>query len=136
GPTTAQISIHGACHLFSSVAAAHSGDGVAVADGATGFVTASSGPAVDVEGGWHDAGDYLKFVGTSAYVLAVELLALRDHRAAFGASGDALAAELRWGLDWLLKMIAGAEPYHQVGGAGDHDAPDRRPEADTVNAIA
>ena len=87
-------------------------------------------------GGWHDAGDYLKFVGTTAYVLAVELMALRDHRAALGSGGDDLAVELRWGLDWLLKMVAGAEPYHQVGGEGDHDPGWRLPESDTTTPLA
>jgi hypothetical protein len=89
GPTTQAISHHGPCHLFASIASAHSGDGVAVNDGYTGPVTAATGPAVDVEGGWHDAGDYLKFVGTTSYVLAVELVALRDHGAVIrlGAGG-------------------------------------------------
>jgi hypothetical protein len=121
GRTTMAESLHEACHLFASVRGGHSGDGV----------VAPGGPPVDVEGGWHDAGDYLKFVGTTAYVLAVELMALRDHGAALGASGEALARELRWGLDWLLKMVAGAEPYHQVGGEGDHETGWRLPDRDT-----
>ena len=135
GPTIKAISQHGPCHLFASLANAHSGDGIAVDDGYAGPVTATIGPQVDAEGGWHDAGDYLKFVGTTAYVLDVELLALRDHAPALDANG-ALAGELRWGLDWLVKMIAGAEPYHQVGGAGDHDAGFRLPDADTQTPIA
>jgi endoglucanase len=129
GPTTKAISRHGACHLFASTHAGHSGDGVPVDEGAQPPYRASK--PVDVEGGWHDAGDYIKFVGTTAFVLAVELMALRDHREALGLDGDALAAELRWGLDWLLKMEAGAEPYHQVGGEGDHDPGWRLPEGDT-----
>src|SRR5262249_55980282 len=115
----------------------HSGDGVAVDDGASAIDKGyASGPLVDAQGGWHDAGDYLKFVGTTAYVLAVELLALRDHRAALGPDADVLAAELRWGLDWLLKMVAGAEPYYQVGGEGDHEVGWRLPEDDTKKPIA
>jgi hypothetical protein len=46
-----------------------------------------------------------------------------------------LARELRWGLDWLLKMESGAEPYHQVGGEGDHDPDWRLPEADTTSPV-
>ena len=133
GPTARSASQHGPCHLYGSLGSAHSGDGIAVDDGSIPPYPGSK--RVDVEGGWHDAGDYLKFVGTSAYTLAVELLALRDHRAGLGSSGDDLAAELRWGLDWLLKMVAGGVPYHQVGGEGDHDPGWRVPEDDTKAPI-
>ena len=133
GPTSKGVSLHEACHLFGSVAHAHSGDGVAVDDET--LPPYAGLPAVNAEGGWHDAGDHLKFVGTTAYVLAVDLMALRDHPRAFGPARDALASELRWGLDWLLKMVAGPEPYHQVGGEGDHDGAFRRPEADTQSPI-
>jgi hypothetical protein len=145
GPTTTAASKHAACHLYASLgadggAAAHSGDGVAVDDLTTTNITAASGPAVDAEGGWHDAGDYIKFVGTTAFVLAVDLVALRDHQAAFagpngGQVADALKTEMRWGLDWLLKMIGGATLYHQVSGEKDHDPDPRVPEADTAMAI-
>jgi hypothetical protein len=134
GPTTKGVSVHDACHLFKSVAVGHSGDGVIVDDGAR--PPYRNAKSVDVEGGWHDAGDYIKFVGTTSYVLAVELMALRDDGAALGAPGKELAGELRWGLDWLLKMVAGAEPLHQVGGEGDHDADWRIPEGDTARPIA
>jgi hypothetical protein len=141
GNTTVAISKHDACHLFSSVTAAgHSGDGVAVADGTTTNITFASGPAVDAEGGWHDAGDYIKFVGTTAFVLSVDLLALRDHPTAFASSklGNVAAdfkAEMRWGLDWLMKMIGGPTLYHQCSGEKDHDPDPRIPEADTTTAI-
>jgi endoglucanase len=133
GPTTKSVSLHGACHLFRSLHDAHSGDGVAVNDGASPPYSGAS--PVDAEGGWHDAGDYLKFAQTTSYVLAVELMALRDHPRALGKGGGTLARELRWGLDWLLKMESGAEPYHQVGGEGDHDPDWRFPEADTASPI-
>jgi endoglucanase len=133
GPTVKSVSMHEPCHLYGSLDGAHSGDGVAVNDGDVPPYHESR--RVDVEGGWHDAGDYLKFVGTTAYMLAVDLMALRDHGAALGEAGKGLATELRWGLDWLLKMIAGAEPYHQVGGEGDHDPGWRLPEDDTKTPI-
>ena len=142
GPTTPPVSKHDACHLFSSIGdgGTHSGDGIAVNDGTTGDILASTGPAVDAEGGWHDAGDYIKFVGTTAFVLSVDLLALRDHPKAFAtaAAGNTYAAfrtEMRWGLDWLLKMIGGATYYHQTSGEKDHDPDPRIPEADTKTAI-
>ncbi len=145
GAVASAASAHGACHLFGSVANAHSGDGVAVDFDFTGHAAASTGPAVNVEGGWHDAGDYLKFVGTSSFTIAVDLLALRDHpslsNARAGSVDTALRAEMRWGLDWLDKMMGGLdppyhEPYHQVGGQGDHDTDWRLPESDTTAPIA
>jgi hypothetical protein len=131
GPTTKTTSLHDACHLFRSIPGSHSGDGVAVDDGKP--PPYRGAPPVDVEGGWHDAGDYIKFTGTTAYTLAVELMALRDHPATPGA--DALRRELKWGLDWLLKMETGHELYHQVGGEGDHDPGWRLPEGDTLKPI-
>lgn len=133
GPTNVAVSRHGSCHLFRSILTAHSGDGVVVSDGVS--PPYPTNHPVDAEGGWHDAGDYLKFAETTAYVLATELMALRDHRSELGAAGDNLAHELKWGLDWLLKMETGPEPYHQVGGEGDHDADWRAPEADTSKPI-
>src|SRR5262249_3092635 len=102
----------------------HRGDGVAVRDGYDGEVTAASGPAVAAEGGWHDAGDYVKFVGTTAFVLAVDAIALRDHPETLGE----LRAELRWGLDWLLAMVGGDGLYHQVSGERDHEVGFRMPD--------
>ena len=131
--------LHGACHLHASLTdgnpATHSGDGVVVADGFTGSVTSSSGAAVDVEGGWHDAGDHIKFVGTTSFTLAVDLLAVRDHPLSFGASKGPLLAELRRGLDWLVKMLSGPVRLHQVSGDRDHDVGWRVPEADTTTPV-
>jgi endoglucanase len=140
GATTLAISQHASCHLYASVAGASSGDGVAVNNGYRGTVDKTTGPAVDVEGGWHDAGDYIKFVGTTSFTLAVDLLAVRDHAAAFaspaaGTPLSALRGELRWGLDWLVKMLGGTEMFHQVSGPKDHDPDWRIPELDTTTAI-
>ena len=142
GPTTMQASQHAACHRFASIAGmgTFSGDGIAVDDGTTGTIDTTTGPAVDVEGGWHDAGDYIKFVGTTSFTLAVDLLALRDHPAVFagpraGSAKEALRAEMRWGLDWLVKMLGGAVMYHQVSGSPDHDVGWRIPEADTMTPV-
>ncbi|GAA2557889.1 glycoside hydrolase family 9 protein [Winogradskya consettensis] len=99
----------------------------------TGELTGSGGP-VDVEGGWYDAGDFLKFTHTTAYALIAMLVVQRD-----GSAVDGLAAETRHGLDWLTKMWnpqAGVL-YTQVGiGSGlsgsflgDHDTW-RLPQAD------
>jgi hypothetical protein len=84
------------------------------------------GGPVDVEGGWYDAGDYLKFSHTSAYALIAMLLVQRD-----GPAPAGLADEARHGIDWLDKMWDGNTRtlYTQVGiGSGinqdflgDHD---------------
>ena len=93
---------------------------------------------VDVSGGWFDAGDYVKFVHTSAYVTGVMLLAIRDDAARFPA-GSAALAEARFGVDWLLRMWDDPSRtlYFQIGIGdgngdsilGDHDFW-RLPEAD------
>jgi len=88
------------------------------------------GPPVDAEGGWFDAGDYLKFVETASYADAVLLMAARDN----GVAED----ESRYGTDWLQKMWDDQTRtlYYQVGigngGKGivsDHDVW-RLPQAD------
>jgi endoglucanase len=102
-----------------------------------GEMTAALEPAggpVDVEGGWYDAGDFLKFTHTTAYALIAMLLVQRD-----GRTVDGLAAESRHGLDWLDKMWDPDSEtlYTQVGiGSGrpasflgDHDTW-RLPQAD------
>ena len=79
----------------------------------------------DVTGGWHDAGDYNKYAVNAGFTLGV-LFQTWEH------FGDKLAGvsldipessnatpdfldELRWGLEWLLKMQADdGSVYHKV----------------------
>ncbi|GAA4683067.1 glycoside hydrolase family 9 protein [Phytohabitans rumicis] len=93
---------------------------------------AGAGP-VDVEGGWFDAGDFVKFTHASAYALT-ELLYVQ--RTTGGPAS--LRRETTHGLRWLDKMWDGRTLYVQVGigtGSeefgflGDHDVW-RLPEAD------
>ena len=42
------------------------------------------GGPIDVEGGWFDAGDYVKFTGTTSFAVTLMLAAVRDHPALFG----------------------------------------------------
>ncbi|MBB5955397.1 hypothetical protein FHS29_001978 [Saccharothrix tamanrassetensis] len=85
-----------------------------------------TGLTVDVEGGWFDAGDFVKFTHASAYSTASMLFAQRD------GANPALAAETRFGLRWLDKVwdadrkvlyaqvgIGTGSPEH--GFVGDHD---------------
>src|SRR5829696_4888270 len=94
------------------------------------------GGPVDVEGGWFDAGDFVKFTHATAYSLSELLLVQRGlHR-----EDHALAAETRHGLRWLDKVWDERHKvlYAQVGlgtgserfgFVGDHDVW-RLPEAD------
>jgi len=95
-----------------------------------------SGP-VDVEGGWFDAGDFIKFAHTTAY--ADDLLLVSQRSLGHEAS-PALQAEARYGLKWLDKAWDPKHDllYFQVGiGSGntagtflgDHDTW-RLPEVD------
>lgn len=98
----------------------------------------------DVEGGWFDAGDYLKFTGTTAYATADLLLATRTLGEAGSTPIPGLAEEAAHGLAWLIKMWdeeAGVL-YAQVGtGVGndavlsDHDVW-RLPEVDDSEPAA
>ena len=92
-----------------------------------------TGDQVDVSGGWFDAGDFLKFTGTTSYSVAELLFAQRDL-----PDMTELSHEASHGLDWIDKMWDGDSEtlYAQVGiGAGndavrtDHDVW-RLPEAD------
>ena len=94
----------------------------------------STGGPVDVEGGWFDAGDFLKFTHTTAYAVSAMLIARRD-----GLVGSSLDAEVEHGVAWLEKMWDADREvlYTQVGiGSGgrggllgDHDSW-RLPEVD------
>ena len=73
---------HGACHL----------------DEATVYGTNNR---KKVLGGWHDAGDYGRYVSAAGKAVIDLLLAQRDHASLFGS---ALLDEVRYELDWMLQM--------------------------------
>ena len=87
---------------------------------------------VDVSGGWHDAGDQLKYLITGSNATARMLQAYELAPARFGDTHDALGRpgpnglpdvldEARWGLDWILKLHpAPGLLYHQVADDRDH----------------
>lgn len=94
-----------------------------------------NGERFDGSGGWHDAGDFLKFVETTSYVTALLLFGYEVNSSEHGTSGAtaskaALLNNARTGLDWLLKMHPTPDEfYYQVGNDGDHDSW-RLPEQD------
>lgn len=67
----------------------------------------------DMSGGWHDAGDYNKYVTYASRALEYLLTAYEQNPAVFGdnnnipESGNGvpdIIDEIKWELDWLLKM--------------------------------
>lgn len=109
-------------------AACHSADGVAVGG-------PSDGSAVDVSGGWHDAGDYIKFASTISYVTFLQLFALRELAPPTLDPGlrTLVRDEARIGVEWLLKAHPTSTSfYFQVADTRDHDVDWRLPENDTV----
>src|SRR5579863_1851446 len=100
----------------------------------------ATGAVIDASGGWWDAGDYMKFVETHTYTVAMMLAGVRDFpgQMGSGSSTSNFTAEAQFGLDWLQKMWVDSSKtlYYQVavasGGhsyAGDHDIW-RLPQAD------
>ncbi|MFY9558681.1 MAG: glycoside hydrolase family 9 protein [Terriglobales bacterium] len=100
----------------------------------------ATGAVIDASGGWWDAGDYLKFVQTTSYTVALLQIGVRDFPNQMGAGSTTsnFTAEATFGVDWLLKMWDDNNKtfYYQVGiGNGnsqtvsDHDIW-RLPQAD------
>ena len=86
-----------------------------------------TGAVIDAEGGWADAGDYIKFVQTHSYSVAMLLTGVRDfpQQMGHGAPSD-YTAEAKFGLNWLMKMWDDKSRtlYYQVGiGSGFRDHP-------------
>lgn len=87
---------------------------------------------VDLSGGWHDAGDQLKYLITGSYATAHMLLAFdlypnrfADHYNALGQPGSNgipdVLDEAKWGLDWIHKMHPSPEVlFHQIADDRDH----------------
>jgi|GEM_PF-723794 len=97
----------------------------------------------DLRGGWHDAGDYNKYVwGAASTAIMTMLRAYEDNPAALRAddtgipeSGNGvpdLLDEVRWELDWMLKMqLPSGAVLSQMHVAGY--ASDSPPSADVGN---
>lgn len=70
----------------------------------------------EVSGGWHDAGDYGRYIVPAAKAVADLLLAWRWNPDAFATPGlTPLLEEIRYELDWMLKMQReDGAVYHKV----------------------
>lgn len=127
-------------------------------DGRTAYGPLTNGSPLDASGGWHDAGDLLKYLLTSGNATAQMLLAYElgakpwfsgklrgtvwppnaaDQFDALGRPGTNgipdILDEARWGLEWLLKLHPAPDQlYHQVADDRDH-AGWRLPQNETVD---
>jgi hypothetical protein len=126
-------------------------------DGRTAFGPEPAGTYVNASGGWHDAGDQLKYLLTSSNATAQMLLAYqfvegkpREHpyfTDEFNSLGQPLITsgqrrsynlddvldEARWGLEWMLRLHPKPDQlYHQVADDRDHKG-FRLPQNETVD---
>ena len=123
-------------------------------DGRTAYGPLSAGTYLDATGGWHDAGDLLKYLLTSSNATGQMLLAYQLSHASgrqprgtreifqdrFNELGQPRANdvpdildEARWGLEWMLKLHPAPDQlYHQVADDRDHKGW-RLPQNETVD---
>ncbi len=101
-------------------------------DGRTVYGPMPDSTFIDASGGWHDAGDHLRYMLTSGNSICRLLFSYRENKGKFQDKVDALGHpqsndipdvldEAKWGLDWLLKMHPKPEQlFHQVADDRDH----------------
>lgn len=95
----------------------------------------ASGETVDLEGGWHDCGDHVKFGQTNAYAAALLLHSYLNYSSSFpddysqsyssGSSNQIpdVLDEVKVYTDYALKLLVGDRLYFQVGSADvDHQS--------------
>lgn len=113
-------------------------------DGRTMYGPMPDSTFIDLSGGWHDAGDQLKYLITSSNATGKMLKAFELFPEKFTDEVDALGHlgangipdvldEAKWGLDWIHKMHSGKnELFHQVGDDRDHIGM-KFPDQDSAN---
>ena len=101
-------------------------------DGKTFFAPMPDGTVIDATGGWHDAGDQLKYLITASNATARMMLAYELQKDKFTDTVDALGRdgrngipdildEAKWGLDWIFKLHPAPDQlFHQVADDRDH----------------
>lgn len=101
-------------------------------DGLSFFGLRPDSTRIDATGGWHDAGDQLKYLITGSNTTARLLMAYQMNPGGFKDAYNArgleganatpdILDEARWGLEWLMKLHpAPNELYHQVADDRDH----------------
>lgn len=116
--------LHDECHYFDATSLII--DGIKIDE------------SVDVTGGWHDAGDYTKFLNTTAYATYTLLFSYQFNPAKFNTDNNDnnipdILDEAKIGLDWLLKLVY--QKYRfiiQVQDLRDHAQGWRLPEDDQL----
>ncbi len=101
-------------------------------DGRTAYAPLPDGTFIDASGGWHDAGDQLKYLITASNATARMLHAFELARDKFPDQVDAMGRprangiadvldEAKWGLDWIHKLHPAPDQlFHQVADDRDH----------------
>jgi hypothetical protein len=95
---------------------------------------------VDVIGGWHDAGDYVKFLNTTAYATYTLLFAYEFDPRAYNSADSvrglpAILDEAAIGVRWLMKLhLDGGRLITQVQDLRDHDQGWRLPHDDALSS--
>lgn len=101
-------------------------------DGRTMYGPMPDSTYLDVSGGWHDAGDYLRYLLTSGNTICRLLFAYLENKEQFADEVNALGQpgtngipdildEAKWGLNWMLKMHPKPDQlFHQVADDRDH----------------
>lgn len=94
--------------------------------------------ARDLTGGWHDAGDYVKFLKTTAYTTYLLMFSYEFDPQKFGYDLDKnnvpdILEEAKVGLDWLLRCNVDDQTLvSQVQNETDHNIGWRLPENDSL----
>lgn len=101
-------------------------------DGRTAYGPMPDSTYIDVSGGWHDAGDDLRYMLTSGNTIGRLLFTFKENRGKFADTVNDLGQpspngipdildEAKWGLDWMLKMHPASDQlFHQVADDRDH----------------
>jgi hypothetical protein len=93
---------------------------------------------VDVTGGWHDAGDYVKFLNTTAFATYMLLFSYEFDPVKFSSDKNNnnipdILEEAKVGLDWMLRCYyEETKLITQVQNLRDHDVGWRMPEDDPL----
>jgi endoglucanase len=93
---------------------------------------------VDATGGWHDAGDYIKFLSTAAYTTYMLLFSYEFDPEKFGFDNNDnsvpdILEEAKIGLDWLLRCrLKDDLLITQIQDLRDHSVGWRLPEDDSL----
>lgn len=105
---------------------------------ATRIIGYKDSTARDLTGGWHDAGDYVKFLKTTAYTTYLLLFSYEFDSQKFGYDLDKndvpdILEEAKVGLDWLVRCnVENKTLVSQVQDDSDHNIGWRLPENDSL----